>query len=51
MLAQESGDWQHSAELAKSLNLQESEVAGVYWEAMQWAQQMTFQPNQLVFLT
>jgi c-di-GMP-related signal transduction protein len=41
MLAQESGDWRHSAELAKSLNLQESEVAGVYWEAMQWARKMT----------
>jgi c-di-GMP-related signal transduction protein len=41
MLAQESGDWQPSAELAKSLNLQESEVAAVYWEAMQWARQMT----------
>jgi len=40
-LAQETGDWQHSAELAKSLNLQESEVAGVYWEAMQWDRQMT----------
>jgi EAL and modified HD-GYP domain-containing signal transduction protein len=40
MLAQESGDWQHSAELAKSLKLQESEVAEVYWEAMQWARQM-----------
>jgi c-di-GMP-related signal transduction protein len=41
MLAQESGDWQHSAELPKFLNLQESEVAGVYREAMQWARQMT----------
>jgi c-di-GMP-related signal transduction protein len=40
MLAQESGDWQHSAELAKSLKLQESEVAEVYWEALQWARQM-----------
>jgi c-di-GMP-related signal transduction protein len=40
MLAQESGDWQHSAELAKSLKPQESEVAEVYWEAMQWARQM-----------
>jgi EAL and modified HD-GYP domain-containing signal transduction protein len=40
MLAQESGDWQHSAELAKSLKLQASEVAEVYWEAMQGARQM-----------
>ncbi len=29
MLAQESGDWQGAAELAKSLNLRESEVAEV----------------------
>jgi c-di-GMP-related signal transduction protein len=41
MLAQESGDWQRSAEMAKSLNLRESEVAEACWEAMQWARQMT----------
>src|SRR6202022_2577157 len=37
MLAQESGDWQNTSELAKSLKLTESEVAEVYWQAMQWA--------------
>jgi c-di-GMP-related signal transduction protein len=36
MLAQESGDWQHGAELARSLNLAESDVAEIYWQAMQW---------------
>ena len=40
MLAQESGDWQSSAELAKSLKLTESEVAEGHWNAMQWARQM-----------
>ena len=40
MLAQESGDWQSSAELAKSLKLTESEVAEGHWSAMQWARQM-----------
>jgi c-di-GMP-related signal transduction protein len=41
MLAQESGDWQHSAELAKTLNLGESDVAEIYWQSMQWARQMS----------
>jgi len=36
MLAQESGDWQNTSELAKSLKLTESEVE-VYWQAMPWA--------------
>lgn len=40
MLAQESGDWQNTAVLAKSLKLNESEVAEVHWNAMQWARQM-----------
>jgi c-di-GMP-related signal transduction protein len=40
MLAQESGDWQSTSELAKSLNLSDSEVAEVYWNAMQWAKEM-----------
>ena len=40
MLAQESGDWQSTAELAKSLKLTESEVAEIYWNAMQWAREM-----------
>jgi c-di-GMP-related signal transduction protein len=40
MLAQESGDWENTALLAKSLKLTESEVAEVHWNAMQWARQM-----------
>ena len=41
MLAQESGDWQGTATLSKTLKLPESEVAEVHWNAMQWARQMT----------
>ena len=40
MLAQESGGWQSTADLAKSLKLTESEVAEVHWNAMQWAREM-----------
>jgi c-di-GMP-related signal transduction protein len=41
MLAQESGDWQGTAVLSKSLKLTESEVAEAHWNAMQWARQMS----------
>lgn len=41
MLARESGDWQNTAELAKSLHLSDSEVAEAYWSAMQWARQVS----------
>ncbi len=41
MLAQESGDWQGSALLAQSLGLGETEVAEDYWQAMQWAREMS----------
>lgn len=41
MLAQESGDWQRAAELAKSLDLRENDVAEIYWQAMQWARQVS----------
>ncbi len=40
MLAQESGDWQNTSELSKALNLSESEVSEVYWNAMRWAKEM-----------
>lgn len=41
MLSQESGDWQAVGELAKQLHTSESEIANDYWQAMQWARQMT----------
>ncbi len=40
MLARESGEWEHAAELGKQLRLSESEVAESHWQAMQWARQM-----------
>jgi c-di-GMP-related signal transduction protein len=41
MLAQESGRWQVVSELAKQLHLSEIEVAENYWQAMQWARNIT----------
>jgi c-di-GMP-related signal transduction protein len=41
MLAQESGDWETARGLARQLHLSESEVAEKYWEAMQWARQVS----------
>ncbi len=41
MLAQESGDWRSSAQLAQGLGLGENEVAETYWQAMQWAREMS----------
>src|SRR5579863_4239033 len=41
MIAQESGQWEAAHELAGQLHLSESEVAEKYWEAMQWARQVS----------
>lgn len=41
MLAQESGDWKAVSALAMHLHLSESEVAHAYWDAMQWARQVS----------
>lgn len=41
MMAQESGAWQDSAQLAKKLHLSESAVAELYWQAMQWGHQVS----------
>jgi c-di-GMP-related signal transduction protein len=41
MLAQESGEWKTAAELAGQLALSESEVAECYWQAMEWARQVS----------
>lgn len=41
MLAQESGEWETARELAGQLHLSESDVAEKYWEAMQWARQVS----------
>jgi len=39
MLAQESGEWTESSELARQLKLSDDDVAAQWWQAMQWAQQ------------
>ncbi len=37
ILAHESGEWAASAELCQKLHLDPEEVAGLYWQAQQWA--------------
>jgi EAL and modified HD-GYP domain-containing signal transduction protein len=41
MLAQESGAWQSSRDLAGQLHLNEGEVAQAYWQSMEWAREMS----------
>jgi EAL and modified HD-GYP domain-containing signal transduction protein len=41
MLAHESGEWEAAAQLSRSLHLDPEEVAGQYWQAMQWAREVS----------
>jgi EAL and modified HD-GYP domain-containing signal transduction protein len=41
MLAQESGEWEKVSKTAHELHLSESEVAECYWQAVQWARQVS----------
>jgi c-di-GMP-related signal transduction protein len=41
MLAQESGEWKAVSELTSQPHLSESEVSESYWQAMQWARQVS----------
>jgi len=41
MLAQESGEWAKSSELAQQLKLTDEEVGNTWWQAMTWAQEIT----------
>jgi c-di-GMP-related signal transduction protein len=41
MLAQESGEWKTANELTGQLHLSESDVAECYWQAMQWAREVS----------
>jgi c-di-GMP-related signal transduction protein len=41
MLARESGEWAASAELSRSLHLEVDDVAGFYWQAQQWAREVS----------
>jgi len=43
-LAHESGEWDAAAELSKSLQLDPEEVAGLYWQAQEWAREVSLQP-------
>jgi c-di-GMP-related signal transduction protein len=41
MLAHESGEWEAAAELSRSMNLDSEDVAGHYWQAQQWAREVS----------
>jgi c-di-GMP-related signal transduction protein len=41
MLAHESGEWQAAAELSAGLHLDSEDVAGDYWQAQQWAREIS----------
>lgn len=41
MLAQESGEWQAVSDLSRQLHLEETDVAQAYWQAMQWAREVS----------
>jgi c-di-GMP-related signal transduction protein len=40
-LAQEAGNWEAARESAEQLRISESEVAALWWEAMQWARRVS----------
>ena len=41
MLAHESGEWTAAAELSRNLRLESEEVAGFYWQAQEWAREVS----------
>jgi EAL and modified HD-GYP domain-containing signal transduction protein len=41
MLAHESGEWQAASALGAELHLDHEEVASLYWQAQQWARQVS----------
>jgi c-di-GMP-related signal transduction protein len=41
ILAHESGEWQAAAELSDRLHLEAEDVAGLYWQAQQWAREVS----------
>jgi len=41
MLAHESGEWKAAEELSGSLRVDSEEVAGFYWQAQQWAREVS----------
>jgi len=40
MLAQESGEWEQAAELARLLRLKDDEASDTYWQAVHWSRQV-----------
>jgi c-di-GMP-related signal transduction protein len=43
MLAHESGEWDATASLTQSLHLNNEEIAGYYWQAQQWARELSLE--------
>ena len=43
MLAHESGEWQAAADLSEGMHLSPEEVAGCYWQAQQWARELSLE--------
>ena len=41
MLAHESGEWEAATRLGESLHLDSEDVAGSYWQAQQWAREVS----------
>ena len=41
MLAHESGEWEAAAALSRSLQMNSEDVAGYYWQAQQWAREVS----------
>jgi len=41
MLAHESGEWEAAASLSTSLQLNSEDVAGIYWQAQEWARKLS----------
>jgi EAL and modified HD-GYP domain-containing signal transduction protein len=41
MLAHEGGDWDSASTLSRSLQLDPEQVAGYYWEAQEWARELS----------
>jgi EAL and modified HD-GYP domain-containing signal transduction protein len=41
MLAQESGEWESAAELSRLLHLDQDAVSEIYWQAFQWAREVS----------
>ena len=41
MLAHESGEWEAVGQLCQNLGLQSEEVAALYWQAQQWAREVS----------